>query len=49
VVLTFIFTDGIVGTSINSTVVGKSIGQIYYAGLDGTFSSSTYKPVSLPN
>lgn len=47
--LSFIFTDSIVGTSINSTVVGKSIGQIYYAGLDGTFSSSTFKPVSLPN
>lgn len=47
--LSFIFTDSIVGTSVNSTVVGKSIGQIYYAGLDGTFSSSTFKPVSLPN
>lgn len=47
--ISFIFTDSVVGTSVNSTVSGKSVGQIYYAGLDGTFSSSTFKPVSLPN
>jgi len=46
--LSFYLNDNNVSPT-STTVIAKTIGNIYYGALDGTFTSTTYPPVNLPN
>jgi hypothetical protein len=46
--MSFFLNDNNVSPT-STTVVGKTIGNIYYGALDGTFTTTTYPPVNLPN
>jgi len=47
--LSFVFNDNANGAGLSSTVIAKTVGDLYYSGLDGTFTSTSFPPISLPN